>query len=154
MALLVTLVELTPHRMRYRILQDDDKAPDPDTVVIRNRDVAPAAGIGDLRFNSRPWHGFPISNLVSQTVVNISDARRLMEGDGDTTRPSAIERIRSHMYLTPLSSNNNANWSVDCDAGTVLDPPSGEHVCLLIAGPTGQDNECWLDIHFTHSKWR
>lgn len=153
MALLFTLLEVTPYRLRY-LANATGSDNNPQSGLIVNRNLPPGPNVGDLRFDSRIWRNFPIHYLVSTLVVNQTDARRIMQGDG-LISTSDIEGIRAHIYVTSLTSNFTAIWSCDVNEGAAAgDPQSAGFSVIIVNAPGGQGGAqqfAWVDIDFQHT---
>lgn len=148
--MIFTLMTSTPHRLRYLAVTENNPV-GVDSGIIPN-----AAGLTpDLRTDSVIFREFPMNNLVSTLVANVTQARRLLLGDPN---PLAVQVNfkRAHTVATPRNSQAAlaaaAAWSVDANEGVAGgSPASADHAIFIIAGPGVAGAEAYIDCSFQHS---
>lgn len=132
MAITVTLITVTPHRLVYRCNQDGAAG---TTAQITNTGGATP----DLETDADALRGSPIDDHVTTTVANLGQARDLFL--------TGAARGRSQGGLLHLTPDDENVWG----ATISLNGTRGE---IDITGATGAASEMFLEVLTLHSTIR
>lgn len=146
MAIAITLVESTQHRLRYLLADDGEATAGPGLGTIENADGATP----DLRTDAHD--DTPIDKLVSTPCANDAAAHALLEGYGLTDDPNEVIP-RAHIELTPKNNIGavGAIWAAAAAEGA---GDSNGYAIINIQGPNVNLSLCYLDVIFEHSQTR
>jgi hypothetical protein len=150
MAYLITLLESTPHRLRYKVVADGR---DPDALIVnRGNGTATGHDLRDDSYNSGPSLT-PMNSLVRELVATNAAAKKLLDGNG-LILPADIDTPRAHVSLVPVNSEISM-WGVTQGEGTASgDAASANHAVIVVRGPAIGDAAVIVDIAFAHTEYR
>ena len=147
MAITASLIERTPHKLRYLCVSDGAATASPDSAVIPNADgVTP-----DLRTDAAGFTGSALDVLVSTAVVTQADARELLDGVG-LTSAGDLPTERAHLCVTPRNSIGDQHWGVDADEGANAgSAPSAGFGVIVVSGPNVNLAAAIVELQFDHT---
>ena len=154
MAIVFSLVEVTPHRLRYLAAVTAEGTGAALTNVITNR----GTGTPDLRGDADTFNDGPMHRLCSRAAATQAAARALLNGDALTAVTDLVVE-RAKLEVTPrnaLIDASGVHWSVDAIDGVTGDPgapPAGStgFPVVTVSGPNVTGAQAYVDIHFQHT---
>jgi hypothetical protein len=154
MAIALTLVERTPHRLRWLAVSDGVGGGLAQTALTNK----PTGGTEntDLARAADAVKGQPIAQLVNTPVASDAAAQRVFSGDGLTSIAS-LSTARGEIKVVPRNSAVAAGgvyWSALAVDGASVDPASAGRPAILITGPNIVNLACYIELTFKHTYQR